>query len=149
MSAMSTSWYRIKNLAKPDMAIDVKNDGNQERDGALKMAPDHDVTGQHWQLRPSPTNEGAYNLSTKWLGTKMLLDVYGSDKTRPHLSPAGDYTGQQWKVEKYGNGTWKLSNAYSGPLVLAAEESGSELRLKDPKSSPASQWILEPTVLGQ
>ncbi|KAL7818344.1 ricin B lectin domain-containing protein [Trichoderma gracile] len=140
----SRSWYRITNPAKPGMAIDVVNDGNQQQDGQVQMAAEGNFSGQHWQLRPSRTQPGAYNLCNMWLGAGKCLDVYGNDKTRPHLATAGNYSGQQWSVEKNGNGTWKLSNSYSGPLVLSADASGGGLSLKDPQNSPAMMWTLQP-----
>jgi hypothetical protein len=143
LSFDSKSWYKIKNAAKPGMALDVVNDGNQQRDGKLQMTAEGNFSGQHWQLRPSKTSPGAYNLCTMWLGTNMVLDVYGDDKTRPHLATAGAYSGQQWRIESQGNGMWKLTNMYSGTLVLVADASGSELHLRDPQTSPVSQWILQ------
>lgn len=140
----SRSWYRIMNPAKPGMAIDVVNDGNQQQDGQVQMAAEGNFSGQHWQLRPSRTQPGAYNLCNMWLGANKCLDVYGNDKTRPHLAAAGNYSGQQWRVERNGNGTWKLSNAYSGPLVLSADAAGGGLALKDPQTSPAMMWTLQP-----
>lgn len=140
----SKSWYKIKTAAKPGMALDIVNDGNQQRDGKLQMAAEGNFSGQHWQFRPSKTSPGAYNLCTLWLGTQMCLDVYGDDKTRPHLAAAGNYSGQQWHVENQGNGTWRLSNMYSGTLVLTADSNGGELHLRDPQTSPTSQWNLEP-----
>lgn len=139
----SRSWYKIKNAAKPGMALDVVNDGNQLRDGRLQMAVEGNFSGQHWQLRPSKTNSGTYNLCTMWLGSSMCLDVYGNDKTRPHLATAGNYSGQQWHIESRGNGTWKLTNLYSGTLVLAADANGSEVHMRDPQTLSASQWILQ------
>ncbi|GKZ60328.1 hypothetical protein AnigIFM49718_006667 [Aspergillus niger] len=140
----SNSWYKIKTAAKPGSALDVVNDGNQQRDGRLQMAAEGNFSGQYWQLRPSKTSAGAYNLCTMWLGTGMSLDVYGDDKTRPHLAASGNYTGQQWHVEKQANGTWRLSNSYSGPLVLAADINGNELHLRDPQSLPTPEWNLQP-----
>ncbi|KAH0491832.1 hypothetical protein TgHK011_003239 [Trichoderma gracile] len=140
----SRSWYRITNPAKPGMAIDVVNDGNQQQEGQVQMAAEGNFSGQHWQLRPSRTQPGAYNLCNMWLGAGKCLDVYGNDKTKPHLATAGNYSGQQWSVEKNGNGTWKLSNSYSGPLVLSADASGGGLSLKDPQISPAMMWTLQP-----
>lgn len=139
----SNAWYKMKNVAIPGMAIDVINDGNQQRDGQLHMEADGDFSGQYWQLRKSTTSPGAYNLSTMWLGSNMYLDVYGNDKTRPHLTAAGNFSGQQWHVLPAGDGTWQLTNTYSGPLVLAADPGGSQLSLRDPHTGPASRWILQ------
>ncbi|KAJ5464465.1 uncharacterized protein N7458_000151 [Penicillium daleae] len=139
----SKSWYKIKSPEKPGSALDVVNNGNQQRDGTLQMAAEGNVSGQYWQLRPSKTTSGQYNLCTMWLGTGMSLDVYGNDKTRPHLAASGNYSGQQWHVDKQTNGTWKLSNSYSGTLALAADASGSELHLRDPQSLPTPGWNLQ------
>ncbi|KAJ5819392.1 hypothetical protein N7474_004983 [Penicillium riverlandense] len=137
------SWYKIKNATKPGMALDVVNDGNQQHDGRVQMAADGNFSGQYWQFRPSKTSPGAYNLCTMWLGTKMFLDVYGDDKTRPHLAAAGNFSGQQWHVISQGNGAWKLSNSYSGSLVLAVDENGSQLHLINSQASPTAQWNLQ------
>jgi len=107
------------------------------------MAVEGNFSGQHWQIRPSTTNPGAYNLCTMWLGKDMCLDVYGDDKTRPHLATAGAYSGQQWHIESQGNGTWKFTNLYSGAVALAADASGSGLYLGDSLASPAAQWTLQ------
>lgn len=138
----SNAWYKMKNTAKPGMSIDVINDGNQQRDGQLHMAADGDFSGQYWQLRPSPVVAGAWNLSTMWLGTNMSLDVYGDDKTRPHLTAAGRFSGQQWHIVPNGDGTWQLTNTYSGPLVLTADANGSQLSLRDAQTASASRWVL-------
>ncbi|PTB64794.1 carbohydrate-binding module family 13 protein [Trichoderma citrinoviride] len=137
-------WYRIKNPAKPGMAIDVVNDGNQQQDGQVQMAAEGNFSGQHWQLRPSRTDPGAYNLCNMWLGANKCLDVYGNDKTKPHVATAGNYSGQQWRVEEQGYGTWKLSNSYSGPLVLLADASGGGVSLKDAQVSSPAMWTLQP-----
>lgn len=138
----SHAWYKIKNPAKPGMALDVVNDGNQERDARIQMAADGDFSGQYWQFRPSKFSPGTYNLCTMWLGASRVLDVYGDDKTRPHLTAAGNYSGQQWHVESRSDGGFKMTNNYSGSLVLSADAGGSELHLRDPASSPSSQWAL-------
>ncbi|KAK7187157.1 hypothetical protein PSPO01_06855 [Paraphaeosphaeria sporulosa] len=42
------------------------------------------------------------------------LDVYGDQKTVPHLSEEGNYSGQQWDVITARGGLVKLSNQYTG-----------------------------------
>ena len=49
-----------------------------------------------------------------FLGPDRVLDVYGNDKTRPHLATKGSCSGQIWTVSSWGDGTWKLTNSYSG-----------------------------------
>ena len=139
----SRSWYKIKNTAKPGMALDVVNDGNQNNDAKLQMAADGNFSGQFWRLQPSTNSPGAYNLSTMWLGPSRCLDVYGDDKTRPHLTAAGNFSGQQWHVVPQGNGTWKLTNTYSGMLALAADSGGNGVHLRNPQTSSASAWTLQ------
>ncbi len=73
----------------------------------------------------------------------MSLDVYGNDKTRPHLAKTGGYSGQQWHVRDQGNGTWELTNSYSENLVLTADATGRELHMTEPQASPMSQWNLQ------
>ncbi|KAK6395087.1 hypothetical protein LTR65_001276 [Meristemomyces frigidus] len=76
----------------------------------------------------------------------MALDVYGDDKTRPHLAPTReDFDGQHWDFVKGSDGYWKLTNWYSRSLSLATDAKGSEIHLEDPKtvSPSAAHWILE------
>ncbi|GFF51463.1 hypothetical protein IFM58399_09072 [Aspergillus lentulus] len=108
------TWYRLTNAyLGTSTALDVENDGSDNKEGLLKMAPSADYSGQYWKFVPQPS--GTYKLYTMFLGANRVLDVYGDDKTKPHLATAGNYSGQQWTVESWGDGTWKLSNAYSGP----------------------------------
>ena len=139
----SRYWYKIKNAGRRGMSLDVVNDGNQLRDGKIQLAADGDFSGQYWQLSPSRTEPGAYNLCTMWLGRGRALDVYGNDKMTPHLTEAGNYSGQQWQINSYGDGTWRLTNLYSEDLVLAAGGSSNGVHLRDPQGSPASRWILQ------
>jgi len=44
-SLSSSAWYKIRNTARPGMALDVVNDGNQQRDGKLQMATDGNFSG--------------------------------------------------------------------------------------------------------
>jgi hypothetical protein len=127
------------------MALDVVNDGNQHRDGKMKMATNGNYSGQYWQLRPSTSSTGAYNLCTMWLGADKCLDVYGDDKTTPHLAIAGNYTGQQWHIQLDNDGSCMLTNDYCGTgLVLAADLHGSRVYMADAVSSHAGNWVLEP-----
>jgi hypothetical protein len=73
----------------------------------------------------------------------MCLDVYGDDKTRPHLATAGNFSGQQWSFERQGSDTWQLRNSYSGPLVLTADANRNEIHIRNPQDAGASQWTLQ------
>ena len=142
----SRYWYKIHPASRPFMTLDVINDGNQLTDAHIHLAQDGNFSGQYWQFRPSRTQPGAYNLVTMWLGKDRALDVYGDDKTTPHLTAAGNFSGQQWMIHSngdgHGHGTWRLTNSYSGELVLASDESGDGVHLRDVRGSDASKWIL-------
>ncbi|KAK3623570.1 hypothetical protein LTR56_021533 [Elasticomyces elasticus] len=143
------SWYklwnegRLKNEAGNPMALDVMNDGNQQRDGKIQMATAGDFSGQYWQFRPSKIIPGTYNICCMWLGTSMALDVYGNDKTLPHLAVTGAFSGQQWHVESLAGGYSTLTNEYSSTLILATDVDGTGIYMKDPPVSAASHWVLQ------
>ncbi|KAF6744676.1 hypothetical protein DFP72DRAFT_927665 [Ephemerocybe angulata] len=92
-------------------ALDIVNDGSGSPSGILQIAATANVSGQYWVVRSNP---GAYYLSAMYQGPQARLDVYGN-KTRPHLAASGNYSGQMWRITKWGNddGTYKLWNDYS------------------------------------
>ncbi|KAI9762307.1 MAG: hypothetical protein M4579_000455 [Chaenotheca gracillima] len=143
----STRWYRFKNFSPPFLAIDVINDPSTiESDAQLHLVKEQDVSGQYWQIRRSPTSHGSFNLCTLFLGTKMSLDVYGDDNTRPHLAPTADVPGQQWQLSSAGDGTWRLTNSFSGPdlwLDVKVQDDGSAtLLLRDKQETSVTQkWL--------
>lgn len=142
-------WYRILNFAPPHSAIDViNNPAAIKSDAQLHLISSANVSGQFWQFRPSKTIPGHWNLCTLFLGQNMCLDVYGDDKRRPHLAPAGAYTGQQWLVTSRGDGTWSLTNSYSGPDLLLEGKFGNAdgpgaLSLNERQDTRLEQkWVL-------
>lgn len=134
-------WYRLQNTARPEMSLDVINDGRQEIDGNIHLAPDGDFSGQHWQLRPSKTYPGYFNLCTLWLGTNRCLDVYGDDATKPHLAQAGNFTGQQWQLIGQGGDVWKLTNTYSGPDLFLDVKDNDTVFMSSGHSD-SQKWLL-------
>ncbi|KAK0644625.1 ricin B lectin domain-containing protein [Cercophora newfieldiana] len=137
------TWYRLVNLGWPRKSLDVINDGKQETDGNLQIANTGDFSGQHWQLRPSKTHLGYFNLVTLWLGTGRALDVHAGDKTRPHLAKAGDATGQQWQLISLGGNVWRLTNLYSGSeLFLSSDESGERVKMEPRGGDSHQRWTL-------
>jgi hypothetical protein len=143
------SWYKmwneghLRNEAGEYVALDVVNDGNQQRDGKIQMATAGDFSGQYWQFRPSKIIPGAYNICNLWLGPGMALDVYGDDKTLPHLATAGAYSGQQWHVQIGADNHATLTNEYSSTLILSTDFAGSGLHMTDPPVTRVSQWVLQ------
>ena len=111
-----SQWYRLTNaFTGPNLALDVVNDNGTASSGALQMSPSGNFLGQYWQLTPYPSpSSGTYALFTLFLGANKRLDVYGNDATMPHLADAGDHSGQIWTISPWGDGTWQLSNQFSG-----------------------------------
>ena len=124
------SWYRLANQVH-GCALDVVNDGADCRIGTIEMATVQDVSGQYWQLQSEPN--GFCSLSTLFLGPKRRLDVWGNDKTSPHLADAGHFSGQYWNIEQSGGSNrFKLTNTYSGPsLFLDTRSVSNQLYLSD------------------
>lgn len=107
-------WYRLTNtFTGTSLSLDVVNDGGQASSGTLQMAPSGNFSGQYWQLESSHSSS-KYTLHTQFLGPNKRLDVYGNDKTKPHLADAGNYSGQIWTITAWGDGTFRLTNEYSG-----------------------------------
>jgi hypothetical protein len=108
------SWYRLTNAhLGPSISLDVENDGAGNKEGLLKMSPSGDYSGQFWRFIPQPSS-GTYKIQNMFLGPNRALDVYGNDKTKPHLATVGNYSGQMWTLDGWGDSTWRLLNAYSG-----------------------------------
>jgi immune inhibitor A len=137
------TWYRLRNTFA-GYALDVVNDGRGSRDGFIQMAREGNFSGQHWQIKPR--TDGTYSLCTMFLGSGMQLDVYGNDKTKPHLAPAGNYSGQFWQINPWGDGSFHLSNAYSGPeLYLDTMEGGPRVAMNASNvGRPTQRWTITP-----
>ncbi|KAF6744732.1 hypothetical protein DFP72DRAFT_1051783 [Ephemerocybe angulata] len=143
MTIPPTSWYRLSNPSISGAALDIVNDGSGSPSGILQIAATANVSGQYWVVRKQPSNPGAYYLSAMYQGPQARLDVYGDDKTRPHLAASGNYSGQMWRITKWGNddGTYKLWNDYSGEGLLLTGRSGS-INLEASEDYELSQhWI--------
>lgn len=122
------NWYRLTNRLD-GYALDVINDGADCKLGAIHMAKVQNVSGQLWQVHPN-SNFGLSSLSTHFLGPKRRLDVWGDDKTSPHLADAGLSSGQYWNIELSGSNQFKLTNTYSGPsLFLDTRSATNQLYL--------------------
>jgi hypothetical protein len=86
-----------------------------------------DPTVEYLQLRASTTTDTSlkfnftqasenehYNICTEWDSIAYCLDVFGNNKTTPHLSTPGNYAGEQWIVNATQEGAFKLSNDFTG-----------------------------------
>jgi immune inhibitor A len=139
----ANTWYRLRNTLSGH-ALDVINDGRGSTEGLLQMAREGNFSGQCWQIKPR--TDGSYALCTMFLGAGMQLDVYGDDKTKPHLAPAGDFSGQYWQIKAWGDDSFHLSNAYSGPeLYFDTMEGGTTVALNSIDiGRPTQRWTITP-----
>jgi hypothetical protein len=132
------TWYRLTNLGTPGYSLDVLNDGSGTPSGLLRMAMTADVSGQYWTIRRHDSSE-AYYLSALYQGPGSRIDVYGDDKMKPHLATSGNYSGQLWRVNKWADGTYKLTNDYSSGEELRLEGRSDEVHLAEGEE-PTQRW---------
>lgn len=138
-------WYRLRNSLS-GYALDVINDGKENKDGFIQLAKEGDFSGQYWQINPRP--DGTYQIRNLFLGPNRALDVFGDDKTKPHLAEAGYYSGQFWTITPWGDdpNTFHLENNYSGPyLSLDSLEGGTKVALNSGPNAgrPVQRWTFE------
>jgi hypothetical protein len=112
----SDVWYRLTNdYLGTSKSLDVVNDNGTHSSGKLQMAASGNYTGQFWRFVHSPNADSTtVYIYTQFLGPNKRLDVYGDDKTKPHLADAGNYSGQIWTVTPWGDGSYRLTNNFSG-----------------------------------
>ena len=135
----SRMWYRFTNAGTPGFSLDIVNDGSGRPSGKLQMANTANVSGQYWVVRRQNASDTFY-LSSLYQGPDFRLDVYGNDKTKPHLGISGNYSGQKWTMAKWEDGTYKLSNDYSGEdLHLDGDPSTMSVTSG---GSPTQHWQL-------
>lgn len=139
---LSNFWYKIRSSIEPGRSLDVVNDGNQMRDGKLKVATNGHYSGQYWQLRPSNTTPTTYKLRTMWLGCDMYLTTYNEAGLRPRLAPAGSSAGQDWLIDRKEDGTYELSVANCSNRVLVSDENGNGVEMTFDRTSKPG-WILQ------
>jgi hypothetical protein len=113
-SFSANTWYRLTNLfLGPTISLDVVNDNGTSSSGTLKMAATGDYTGQYWQIRLSSTGN-TYSLCTRFLGPNRRLDVTSNNPTTPYLAPTSGDAGEIWTISTWGDGTWVLTNQFTG-----------------------------------
>lgn len=142
----SNTWYKFNNKERTSLALDVVNDGNQLRDGRLKVAARGNYSGQYWQLRPADLTLATYTLCTMWLGSGMCLETSVINEViRPRLAAAQLCTTpleRQWYIDFEADGTCRLRNAKSMEL-LTVDTSGKYLTMTDDQESPSCKWALQ------
>ncbi|KAH8894739.1 M6 metalloprotease [Thozetella sp. PMI_491] len=136
-------WYRLTNTFA-GYALDVINDGGSNTEGLVQMSRIGNFSGQFWQIVPN--GAGTYALRTLFLRASRQLDVYGNDKTKPHLATAGPFSGQIWEIAPWGDGSWHLNNLYGGKdLYLDTMEGGPRVAMNQANiGRPTERWNITP-----
>jgi immune inhibitor A len=135
------TWYRLQNTLA-GFALDVVNDGRGSADGLIQMAREGNFSGQYWQIKENP--DGSFGLCTWFLGAEKRLDLFGNDKTKPHLATKDNVTGQIWQITPWGDGSYFLTNSFSGPeLSLDTMEGGPRVAMNGRNTGrPTERWTI-------
>ncbi|KAF3936768.1 Obscurin [Dactylella cylindrospora] len=104
-----------------------------------------DNTNQ-WKFAET-SRPGYYRLHTVEGGTSKALDVIndnGTDSKHVHMARTGNYSGQFWRLDSWGDGTLRLSNTFTGTgkhLDVYADTYGPHLA---PGNCIGQHWTLKP-----
>jgi len=143
------SWYRLTTqYTGTRLSLAVLNDNGANSSGKLEMADSRNLNNQKWWLQRNPKSSSTtYALYTSFLGSEKQLDVYSNDKTKPRLAPAGNSSGQIWTIAPWGDGTWQLTNQYSGKELHLGITAGPTFTPWLAKGDDTGQrWVFTPFV---
>jgi hypothetical protein len=73
---------------------------------------------QVWRLAPTD-RPGHYRLQTLASTERQSVDVVndrGVDSTKLAMADTGNFSGQYWRLDPWGDGTFRLSNTFTGEL---------------------------------
>lgn len=123
------TWYRLKNTYNPSSySLDVINDNGLNSTGNIHLARDGNFSGQHWQVKN--VGDETYILRTMFLGADRQLDITGPGRKIPTLKTGTREYTQQWRIQPWGDGTWRIENVYKGRFMcLDTVDEGTSVRL--------------------
>jgi len=102
--------------------------------------------GDNLQWYFTETNiTGRFRLHTVQKGDSNALDVFsynGLNTIGLHFYNVGDYTGQYWRLDEWGDGTIKMSNNFTGPDILLDVASDTLEPTLAGGDSPGQHWTL-------
>lgn len=108
---------------------------------------DGDGYNTQWYLTEAPPpHEGYFRLHTPATGDAKSLDVLndnGFSSKEVRFYTTGDYSGQLWKRDPWGDGTYKLSNNFTGPNVHLDMLTNSYHPYLESGKGSAPRWIFE------
>lgn len=88
---------------------------------------------------------GRFRLHTMQKGDPNALDIFsynGLNTIGLHFYNVGDYTGQYWRLDDWGDGTIKLSNNFTGPDMLLDVANDTLKPTLAGGDSPGQHWTL-------
>ena len=111
----TTLTYRLtNNYTGPSKSFAAVGDGS----GTVEMADTESSPLQYWTfVLRSETSGPQYGLQNIQYGDSYSLDVYntnGVNSTMVYLDATGDFSGQYWTITPWGDGTYGLTNAFTG-----------------------------------
>lgn len=135
-----SAYYRLTNQhTGPGKALDVVVINNQYKLRVLNL--DEYSSSQSWQF--SERTGGKYDLSTLWLGPSKMLDVFnnaGVNSPFVHLADEGDFSGQFWTITSWGDGSWGLTNDFTGPNKHLGISSDTKEPVLIAGNHPSIRW---------
>ncbi|OCK87390.1 uncharacterized protein K441DRAFT_623029 [Cenococcum geophilum 1.58] len=103
-------------------------------------------TGDNLQWYFTETNiTGRFRLHTMQKRDSTALDIFsynGLNTIGLHFYNVGDYTGQYWRLDDWGDGTIKLSNNFTGPDMLLDVANDTLKPTLAGGDSPGQHWTL-------
>lgn len=119
----------------PDLQLCAKDPNSSDTNG-------NSTVPLEFQFRTSDSS-GNFNLCAAVHDQTYCLDVYNVQKTVPHLTPFGYYSGQYWTVEPV-DGEVRLSNEWTGAgWFLDLYEGSYEAFLSNDGDYAGHYWTLE------
>ena len=145
-----TATYTLSNKAfGPDSTLSIDN--SQGRGMTMHMVRSSGAPGPlAFTVKPSAGMADHFNLCTTHTASgsdnpeTVCLDVFGNDKSKPHLASQAAVTGQQWRVQpaKGVQDAYRLSNAFSGDDVfMDVTPTGDADGKVDGAGGPGQLWV--------
>ena len=155
-----TAYYRLTNhYTGPSAPLSVYREPNDPHiylttaTGLSEKRPS--TTTPYWQFFPVyNSSPPKYHILTEYADpdtreTRFLaLDIFNADKSVPHLTKPGWYSGQYWRLESWeedGDGLEdvRLTNDYSGQELHLDTYSGSKKGFLGDGDHTGQHWVVE------
>lgn len=141
ISLDTSSYYRLTNdYTSSSQALGVHTDGS----GKLEMVPVDALAGQYWEF-VRVADASKYAMRTKYLGDGFSLDVVndnGVNSRSLHMATTGYYSGQLWTVTPWGDGSFQLTNDFTGPAKHLDVYSDTKEAMLDGDNHSGQHWRL-------